>query len=162
MLLLIGPASREEGLPERELPFVESLRDEVRDSGMDGTVVMTGRMNNVHEYMAAADLFVFLSRQEGLGIVTQEAMACGLPCILSPLDGIAEELIDNGETGFIINNPDCPDSVAATMSRLLSNQPLRARLGQQARRSAVERFSFEARATALADLYRELTERRHR
>ncbi len=162
MLLLVGPASREEGLPDAELHFVASLKQLARAGSIDGTVRFAGRTDDVHDYMGAADLFVFLSRREGLPIVAAEAMASGLPCILSPLNGAAAELVEEEATGFIVNDPDDPDSVAPLISRLLSDQALRIRLGEQARRIAVRRFSFETRAAALADLYREVAERRRR
>jgi glycosyltransferase involved in cell wall biosynthesis len=76
---------------------------------------------------------------------------------LSPLDGIAGELIDHGESVFVADDPD--DGVAALISRLLADEPLRNRVGAQARRSAEERFSFETRASKLTDLYREVVER---
>jgi len=162
ILLLIGPSSEAEGLSAPDSRFASSLRMLARSSLADGTVRFTGRTDAVHEYMKAADLFLFLSRREGLGIVTQEAMASGLPCILSPLDGIAAELVEEGVTGFIVDDPEDPDGAGRLISRVLADDELRGRLGGQGRRSAAQRFSFETRAAALADLYREVLERHRR
>jgi glycosyltransferase involved in cell wall biosynthesis len=109
--------------------------------------------------MAAADVFALLSRREGFGTVTAEAMACGLPCVVSPLDGIAREIVDEGRTGFVVDDPDDPDAVAARLRSLFSDLELRSTLGAAARETACARFSMEVRAERLAGIYRTLAGR---
>jgi glycosyltransferase involved in cell wall biosynthesis len=86
-------------------------------------------------------------------------LACGLPCVISPLDGIGREIVDEGRTGFVIDDPDDPDAVAARLRPLLSDGELRRRLGTAARESASARFSMEVRAERLAEIYRTLAAR---
>ena len=104
--------------------------------------------------MGAADLFVFLSRQEGQGTVTVEAMACGLPCVVSPLDGISRELLPDGLAGVVVDRPDDADAVAASMLELLAKPDHRREMGRVGREHAVERYSIARRADLLAELYR--------
>lgn len=155
LLLLVGPATIEDGLLPEEQAFAAEIRAAAAAPGLDGTVRMAGRSDRLYDYLGAADLFLFLSRHEGLGIVNAEAIASGLPCVVSPIDGI-DEVVQEGTTGHIAPDPDDEGAVAALMSRLLERPEERAALGANGRRLALARFSFEARAEALAAIYRDL------
>jgi glycosyltransferase involved in cell wall biosynthesis len=157
LLLIVGPADARDGLTGPDLAFAREMRDASRALG--GTVQFIGRAPNVHDYFGAADLFLLLSRQEGLPIVGAEALAAGLPSVVSPLDGI-DELVLEGKTGFIIHDPDDAGAVSSVVSRLLAQPRERAVLSGHARAMALARFSFDARADTLASLYRELAARR--
>lgn len=156
LLVVVGPASSDDGLERADQGFAQAVRARSDALDLKGTVRWVGRAENVNDYLGAADLFLFLSRQEGLGIVILEALSCGLPCVVSPLDGIAAEIILNGRSGVIVDDPDDAAAVAASVSRLLDQPQTRTEMGASARRTAVERFSFEARADALACIYRSL------
>jgi L-malate glycosyltransferase len=158
LLLIVGPASLSEGLSRADLKFAQEILDATRTPALEGTVRLIGRAENVHDYLGAADLLLFLSRQEGLPIVSVEALAAGLPLVVSPLDGI-DEIVLEGKTGFIVRNPDDAGAVAALVSRLLNQSGERAAMSEHARRYALARFSFDARAESLASLYRELAAR---
>jgi glycosyltransferase involved in cell wall biosynthesis len=159
LLLLVGPSTESEGLRPQYLPHVRELETLAGAPGLAGTVRLVGRVDDVERWMGAADVFALLSRREGFGTVTAEAMACGLPCVISPLDGIGREIVDEGRTGFVIDDPDDPDAVAARLRLLLSDGELRRRLGTAARESASARFSMEVRAERLAEIYRTLAAR---
>jgi glycosyltransferase involved in cell wall biosynthesis len=156
LLLLVGPTEPNEGIPADLLPFVAELRARAEAPSLAGTVRFTGGVDDVHAWLAAADAFVFLSRQEGMGYVIVEAMACGLPCLVSPLDGIGRELVDEGVTGHVAADPDDAAAIGARLRAWLDDLPGLVPLGCQARRMAESRFSMAARAEALAALYREL------
>ena len=159
LLLIVGPVSAADGLREEDRSFAESVRARSEAPDLEGTVRWVGQVHNVEDYLGAADLFLFLSRQEGLGTVILEALACGLPCVVSPLDGIADEILSEGRFGVIARDPDDPAAVAETVTRLLEQPTLRTTMGDLARKAAEERFSLEARAEALASIYRSLTGR---
>jgi glycosyltransferase involved in cell wall biosynthesis len=160
LLLLVGPASEREGLRPEHLPHVRELEAMASSSELQGTVRMVGRVDAVEDYMAAADVFALLSRQEGFGIVIAEALASGLPCLVSPLDGIGSEIIQDDVTGFVIDDPDDAEAVAGRLHLLLSQPEMRSRFGAAAVRSARERFSMGDRARQLAELYRSLMAQR--
>jgi len=159
LLLVVGPASEAEGLRPQYLEHVRELRARAGEPALAGTVRFTGRSDEVEDWLAASDVFAFLSRHEGLGTVTAEAMCCGLPCVISPLDGIGHELIDDGRTGYVVEDCDDPERVAAQLRELLADPARRAAVGAAALESARSRFSMEARAAQLADAYRSLAAR---
>jgi len=75
---------------------------------------------------------------EGLPNVVLEAMAAGTPVIASRHAGISEA-VEHGRTGFLVDEQD-PEGLAAALRRLSDEPDLRRRLGENARRAAVERF----------------------
>jgi len=158
LLVLVGPASQAEGLPAGVAGFPDELRGMARDAGIGECLRIEGMSPVLERYYQAADVYAFLSRREGLGYVTIEAMACGIPAVVSPMDGIGAELVPEG-CGHVLDEPDDPDAVGSVLRRLLDDAGLRRRLGEAARRDAEERFSMPARARKLAAIYRELSRR---
>jgi glycosyltransferase involved in cell wall biosynthesis len=156
LLLLVGPASEAEGLTHDQLAHAEALRTRSESPELEGTVRIVGRVDRVEDFMRAADVFALLSLQEGFGIVIAEAMACGLPCVVSPLDGIAREIVREGQTGFVAQRPDDATAVGTILRRLLDDAKVRTELGSEAADAARARFSLDGRARQLAELYRSL------
>lgn len=64
-------------------PLEESVKTQVRESNLMDHVLFLGSRKDVNELYSAADMFIFPSLHEGLGIVVIEAQASGLPCIVS-------------------------------------------------------------------------------
>ena len=92
---------------------------------------------------ASADMFVFPSTSDTFGNVVIEAQASGLPVIVSDQKG-PQELVENDVTGFVTRGLDVEDLTAAIL-RLGRDAPLRARIGEAARR-AVETRSWATAA----------------
>ena len=112
--------------------------------------------------LGAADVFAMLCRnrwagleQEGFGIVFLEAAACGVPQVAGDSGGAAEAVVD-GETGLVVHRPDDPGDVATALGRLLSDDNLRRRMGEQARRRAVDEFDYDLLAARLDAALRDL------
>lgn len=61
-----------------------------------------GYRNDVIKIMKSCDIFVFPSKREGLSVALMEAMACGLPCVVSKIRG-NEDLIENGKGGYCVD-----------------------------------------------------------
>ena len=114
---------------------------------------LVGRTPAPQRWARAADVFAFLSRREGLGYVIIESMGCGIPAVVSPLDGIGHELVQHGRTGFVVDEPDDAAAVGARLRSLLDDAELRRRLGAEARHDVVARFSMQARARQLVGIY---------
>ncbi|MGO9464343.1 MAG: glycosyltransferase family 4 protein [Isosphaeraceae bacterium] len=95
-----------------------------------------GRVSHAEmpERMAAADVFVFPSLFEGSAVVTYEALACGLPSVVTPGAG---SVVRDGVEGFIVPPRDV-DALAERMERLGCDPALRARMARAARARALE------------------------
>jgi glycosyltransferase involved in cell wall biosynthesis len=86
----------------------------------------------------SADIFVLPTRADCYSLVALEAMACGLPVVISPLGGIPE-LVEDGENGYLVA-PDDDETLKARLDTLVADPELRARMGAEGRRRAVSRF----------------------
>lgn len=125
-------------------PEKEHLRALCGQLGIAGKVVFCGLVPNreMPLYYNSADIYLNPTlRIEGLAIVILEAMACGLPCVVSRIGGTASAL-EEGKSGFFTGPGDTED-LAAAISRLLLDPALRAEIGENARRRAVQVFSKE-------------------
>ena len=115
-------------------------------------VKFLGGREDVRPYYAAADCFVLPSRYDPFPNTVLEAMAMGLPAIVSSRCGAAE-VIEHGVNGWICQ-PDDVQGIARLMQeadRAIGD----ARMGQAARATA-ERFGIDAMAKQLVDLYASL------
>jgi len=82
-------------------------------------------------YYLAADLFVFPTKEDIWGLVLNEAMSFGLPCVASIYANASRELIDDGLSGYLIDPFDVKD-MYIKMETLLSNDAFRIQMGQRA------------------------------
>lgn len=118
-----------------------------------------GFRRDVPKLLMASDVFVFPSLQEGLPVSQMEAMAAGLPCVVSDVRGNAD-LVQNGEGGFL-HKPTDADGMADSIAMLLGDPALRENMGRRNRRE-MERYSLQAVLAQMEELYREqLEETKH-
>jgi glycosyltransferase involved in cell wall biosynthesis len=101
--------------------------------------------------MATADVFVFPSLFEGSAVVTYEALACGLPSIVTPAAG---SVVNDGIEGFVVPAGDV-DRLAEVMSRLGEDPGLRGRMAVAARARA-EAFDWPRYHAAVTEVARQL------
>jgi glycosyltransferase involved in cell wall biosynthesis len=95
-----------------------------------------------------------LSRSEGFSNALLEAMACGIPSVITRVGG-NPEAINDGENGFLVSSED--DQAAADRLLFLLRNPAKAALMGEAARTAVQtRFSSQTMIEQLIDIYREL------
>lgn len=109
-----------------------------RERGLGDRVVLLSHTKEIGRVYRAADLFVFPTLYEPFGLVILEAMACGLPPIVSR-DAGAAELIEHGVSGLLLEDPEDPRELAACLRRLASDGPGRARMGREALAAASAR-----------------------
>jgi D-inositol-3-phosphate glycosyltransferase len=160
LLVLLGPRDREEGLAPDDAAYSARLQRLAAEPGLAGTVLFTGRRSDVDAFMGAADLFALVSHQEGRATSMSEALASGLPCVLSPLRGTSAEFVSEGRTGFVVEDPDDAGALAAPLGRLLGDGALQARMSEAARTEAESRFPIGVYAEAVSGIYREVLARR--
>lgn len=104
----------------------------------------------------AADICVMPSYYESFGLVALEAMACGVPVVASRVGGL-KETVQDGRTGYLVPWR-CPEPFAERLDLLLTNEPLRANLGEEARRVA-QGFRWSAVAEQVEGVYHDLVSR---
>ena len=119
-----------------------ALRDFVREHGLGETVIFTGSVDDVRSYLQASDVFVLPTEREAFGISLIEAMSCALPVIATRVGGIPDILQDSAE-GCLVDPADFRQ-LRNSLDRLFGDEGLRRRMGERARKSALQRYSEPA------------------
>lgn len=135
-------------------PLRTKLEYQIIASGLHGKLALPGWRRDNAEILAASDIFVLTSLWEGLPRALVEAMRTGLPPVCYAADGVADLIVD-GENGFLIP-PGNVTLMAEKVALLLSDEPLRRRLGQNARASVTEDFDIDFMVLAQERLYEAL------
>lgn len=99
-----------------------------KDLQIEQHVIFAGYRYDVFELLYAADLFLFPSHREGLGIAALEAMSAGLPLVASNIRGVTEYAVD--QKNSLLFAPDDVDGFASAIQRLHEDEPLRKQLGR--------------------------------
>lgn len=129
-------------------PQLESL---VRQRGLTSAFEFLGHRDDVPALLATSDVFVLPSRSEAFPNGAMEAMAAGLPVVVSAVGGLLD-LVDDGRTGLLVP-PSEPDTLANTLRALIENPARAHALGCAARREVRRRYSFDRMIAAFEDLY---------
>ncbi|MBR6113949.1 MAG: glycosyltransferase [Oscillospiraceae bacterium] len=136
------------------LPGDGALRERCRRQaaalGVAGRVLFPGQVNDMRPYRQCADLCVSSSRSEGLPFHAVEAMADGLPCLLSAVKGHVD-LLSHGHAGLLYP-PGNIDALCRAVTALRSDPALRASLGAKAARRA-EEYALDAVMEPILRLY---------
>ena len=109
--------------------YEADLKKLAEELGVTDHIHFLGYRNDISEICNCADLFVFMSHQEGLPVALMEAMACGLPAVCSNIRGNTD-LIEDGVTGLISNNT--PEELAEVINEMRNDAVLRDRLASAA------------------------------
>ena len=131
-------------------PDGQAARETVSDLGVPAYV--PGELDQddlVRNWYAAADLLVLPAMVEPFGLVALEAMACGVPAVVSDAAGVAE-VIQPGRTGIVLTNSTLDSDLSAVLTAAVEGRLDLAGLGRSARADVVDRLSWDARAGALA------------
>ena len=91
---------------------------------------LLGRRDDVAHVLAACDVFVLASKNEGLPIALVEALALGLPVVATAVGG-TPEVVSDGLEGLLVP-PSSPDQLASAIERLATDPDLRARMSSAA------------------------------
>ena len=142
-----------------EGPLREELVREADRLGISNHVSFMGRIpwDHVQEFLASADIFVLPSIKDkygnvdGLPNVLLEAMSCGIPVIASDIGGITMA-VENGRTGMVVPSGDS-HALANAIVSLAEAPDKRKEIGQAARRSIVDNFSWNSVVLKLVDLF---------
>jgi glycosyltransferase involved in cell wall biosynthesis len=105
--------------------------------------------------LSESDVFVQLSTREGLSIATLEALASGVPCVVSNLPGVREP-ITPGQTGWYVDDPEDVQSVVATLRDVLAQRNRLAEMKHACRAVAVERYSVRTMCEGYWNVFTDL------
>ncbi len=114
--------------------LLSELQSLAQSKGVAEKVVFHGNVQNLHEQIAAAEIFVLPSDYEGLSNALLEAMMMGLPCIATDCAG-SDEYIRDGENGLLVPVGN-KDALVQAMKRMLNDAALRVRCAEQAQKDS--------------------------
>jgi len=175
-LLLIGNGWQNKGLPVileamgrlRELPLhllvvghddPSPYQSALERNSLTGRIHFLPVRNDVEFYYSAADIYVGPSKEDVLPLPPAEAMACGVPVIVSAACGISE-IISDGDNGIVVPDPSDAVALAAKIRQLYESATLRARLSERAI-STVQQYTWERNAREFAALLMDALEKKH-
>jgi glycosyltransferase involved in cell wall biosynthesis len=157
-LLAAARLARDRGLPVRFVavgqgPLESEVNAEHARSGLGEQFRLLGYRDDALDVLAAADMFVLCSRQEGLPVALMEALALGLPIVATAVGGVSEGVTD-GVEGLLVS-PARPDELAAAIGKLASDPAMRSGMAEAAARRG-EEFDVRRVVRRYEDCYREL------
>jgi L-malate glycosyltransferase len=121
--------------------MLEELQTLARNLGVASSVSFLGRRNDVPELLAASDLYVHPSLQEGYSNAILEAMAAGVPIVATAVGGTVEAITD-GETGLLVPPADAA-ALERAMVRMLDDRAAAARMANRAAAVARSRYDMD-------------------
>ncbi|MBN1199433.1 MAG: glycosyltransferase family 4 protein [Bacteroidales bacterium] len=149
LLLIMGESTRDEGED-----YLNELHQMVSSSGLQDDVFFRGYEQNVSWFYAAVDLFILGSFEETYGMVTIEAMVCGVPVIGSRAGG-TPELLGNGKYGWLYQTKD-PVDLANTINRALEDPQRLKQVSERAQHYAYSAFPHTKECISIETLIQSL------
>jgi glycosyltransferase involved in cell wall biosynthesis len=136
------------------------FEDRVKELGLGGRVHLDGWRSDARERMSGFDIFLLPSLYEGFPFAVLEAMAAGLPCIVSDVDG-TREAVEQGVTGYLCS-VNRQEEWLARIGELAAEKRLRKRMGESGRIRAEKSFSLVSMASGTAAVYERAIQRASR
>ncbi len=146
-------------MPERQWTLLIAGKDNLvkydrlaQSLGIRDRIIFAGIINRdtLKQYYLSSDAFIMPSRFDTFGLTVLEAMAAGLPAIVSRNVG-ARDVIEQGVNGFIVKNPALPSEIADAILSVMDDDA-RTRMGEAARKTA-EHYTWDSTAQKTAQLY---------
>ena len=136
--------------------FEADLKVRVHNAGFSDRIIFLGTQpsDRLPLLFAALDIYVAPQRNEGFGLTPLEAMASGVP-VIATTAGAFEEMVLNGETGYIVEIEDIIN-MAERLLELLSNERRRKALAKASIERVNQHFEIKGEAAALVNLYQDL------
>lgn len=135
-----------------EGPELNKLQNLARELGINKQVHFLGFRKDIKQLLNIADIFLFTTYQEGLPRSMMEAMAAGLPCIVSNIRGNVDLMEEN--KGGYIRNPEDTEGFAEAIVTLATNKELRKSMGL-INLDTIKRFDIEVIKEDIKKIYEE-------
>lgn len=130
--------------------MLDNCRKLSDDLKISDRVIFAGYRYDIFEVVHIADIFLFPSYREGLGVAPIEAMSAGVPIIASDIRGVREYAVNMHNS--ILLPPDDVKGYAEAIKKLVNNQELREFLGENASK-AVAPFDIKNSLKSMSDIY---------
>ncbi len=128
----------------------KNLSSLARDLGLEGILALPGFSDRPEKLLPLFDLFFLPSLTEGIPLALLEAMAVGLPCVVSDVGGLREVV---GDSGMVIQ-PENEEEFTRALKRLVVNREEREEMGKMARRKVKGEYSIQPWGENILDVYR--------
>ena len=138
--------------------YRRKLERVLRDTGLTGHVKMLGLRRDIPDLLAASDCFCLPSNREVMPVACWEAMAAGIPLVLTDFGRVGDWLQD-GVDALIVSRGD-EAGLARALERLASEPELRRRLADAARQKINDKYSPDACVPRIVECYREARRQR--
>ena len=134
-------------------PLRAQLEQYVLKGGLASKVQFLGFRKDVPTLLGASDVFVLPSRLEAMPVSLLEAMASGLPCVVTSV-GDNAKLVEDGITGLVVP-PEDAGALATALGQVLADPGLRCSMGEAAHRKA-QQYTVERMGARTLAIYEEL------
>lgn len=146
LFLVVGRKSEQE--------YCRELENTISSLGLAGNFRFLGSREDVLALLRMSDVFCLPSRSEGFSNALIEAMASRVPCVVTDVGGNSE-VVNHGETGFMVASGDWQD-MAARLIYLLDDPTLATEMGLRGEEVVQSRFTTQAMIGELVQIYQEL------
>ena len=134
--------------------LLKKLKEEAKNLGVNEKIIFPGviKKNEIKNYFAMADIFVYASKSETQGMIISEAMFAGLPIVALDASGV-RDLVLSGETGkLILEN----EQFEKELRKILDNNDLLKKFSQKAKERAEQKYTDKVCALKMLDVYKKL------
>jgi glycosyltransferase involved in cell wall biosynthesis len=121
----------------------------------EGAGTLTGMVDNVSEYLQASDVFIFLSHFEAFSLSILEALATGLPSIVTNVGG-ASDVVHHHEWGAVVDAEGPVEAILNEIEWMLSRRGMWSSMGDAARNIIVKKYAMPAIAMQYIHLFDQL------
>jgi glycosyltransferase involved in cell wall biosynthesis len=132
----------------------QALLAQAEAEGIGSRCSILGIVRDMTQFYQGIDIFVLSSLMEGLPRCVLEAMACGVPVVATRVGGVVE-VVNDGENGLLVGAEDS-GSMAAAITRLLSDQALREKFCDTGRSRVLQQFTVDRVASDVRNYYRDI------
>ena len=151
-LVLIG--STRSTYYEIDPEMADAIKADATERGLMPHLFFVEQTTAIEDYYRAADVFALPTLREGLPNVVLEAMASGVPPVVTSLAGVTDWIVD-ASTGVLVPAND-REALEHALEGLLRHSQRREDLGRAARETAARRFAAETTADQMMRVYEEL------
>ncbi|SMC76963.1 glycosyltransferase [Papillibacter cinnamivorans] len=133
-------------------PLLEETKEQVQRLGLQGNVVFAGFRQDIKNLFDGSDLYVNSSQHEALSFLILEALASGLPAVVTDMGGNNDIVNQEAGCGILVEY-DNPESMAGAMKTLMEDKELLARYRKGARRIVEEKFHVRTMIEKTYEVY---------